>query len=265
MPTQPPFVLPPDSWRTRLAGLLAGAGRQGAAVAVIALVALAGAGAMWVRATARPAGPFAGTGGPGPGLAGPAEHAGPTGPAGGTLPSVAPGAGLGAGPAGSGSGSTGGAAAYGAGPAGAGTVTVDVVGRVRRAGVVRLPAGSRVIDAVQAAGGAAPGADLAAVNLARKVVDGEQVRIPAPGDPPPPAATAGGTGTATPPSPAGPVDLNTATVEQLDALPGVGEVTANRIIAYRTAHPFRSVEELRQVDGIGDRRFATLKDLVTVG
>jgi competence protein ComEA len=245
MPTQPPFVLPPESWRTRLAGLLAGVGRQGAAVAVIALVALAGAGALWARGAARPAGPPVGANQPS--LAGPDEQAGAygAGPVGGTLPAVTPGG--------------------GAGPAGAGqTVTVDVVGRVRRSGVVRLPAGSRVLDAVQAAGGAAPGADLDAVNLARKVVDGEQIRVPARGEhPPPPAATGGGGGTSG--APAGPVDLNTATVEQLDALPGVGEVTANRIVAYRTAHLFRSVEELRQVDGIGDRRFAVLKDLVTVG
>jgi len=246
MPTQPPFVLPPEPWRARLAGMLAGVGRQGAAVAVISLVALAGAGALWARGTARPASPPAGLDQPGLGAPGqPAGVAG-AGPGSGTLPVVTPGGG-------------GGPAAAG------GTVTVDVVGRVRRAGVVRLPAGSRVLDAVQAAGGAAPGADLDAVNLARKVVDGEQIRVPARGEhPPPPAATGGGTGTGAP-QPAGPIDLNTATVEQLDALPGVGEVTAGRIVAYRTAHPFRSVEELRQVDGIGERRFAVLKDLVTVG
>ncbi len=243
MPPQPPFVLPPESWRTRLAGLLAGVGRQGAAVAVITLVALAGAGALWARGAARPAGPPAGAGEPS--LARPDEQAGLAGPGsgGGALPVVTPGS---AGPARTG-----------------GTLIVDVVGRVRRSGVVHLPAGSRVFDAVQAAGGPAPGADLDAVNLARKVVDGEQIRVPARGESPPPSATGGGGVTGA--TPAGPVDLNTATVEQLDALPGVGEVTANRIVAYRTAHPFRSVEELRQVDGIGERRFATLKDLVTVG
>src|SRR4029453_4014206 len=127
---------------------------------------------------------------------------------------------------------------------------------------VRLPAGSRVQDAIAAAGGATSGADLDAVNLARKLTDGEQVRVTGPGDPPPPpepgAATIPGT-------PSTPLDLNTATVEQLDPLPGVGEVTAGRIVAYRAAHPFTSVDELLEVPGIGQRRFDQLRDLVTVG
>jgi competence protein ComEA len=107
------------------------------------------------------------------------------------------------------------------------------------------------------------GADLDAVNLARKLTDGEQIRVPAPGDPAPPAdaATApGGPGT----NPSAPLDLNTATLEQLDTLPGVGEVTANRIITYRSAHPFTTVDELLEVPGIGQRRFDQLKELVTV-
>ena len=136
---------------------------------------------------------------------------------------------------------------------------MHVAGRVRRPGLVRLPAGSRVHDAIRAAGGVTAGADLDAINLARKLTDGEQIRVPAPGDPaapPGPAATPGG--------PAA-LDLNTATLEQLDALPGVGEVTANRIITYRSAHPFTTVDELLEVPGIGQRRFDQLKDLVTVG
>jgi competence protein ComEA len=141
-------------------------------------------------------------------------------------------------------------------------VAVHVAGRVRRPGLVRLPAGSRVHDAIRAAGGVTAGADLDAINLARKLTDGEQIRVPAPGDPAPPpdpAATPGG-----PAAPSAPLDLNTATLEQLDALPGVGEVTATRIITYRSAHPFTTVDELLEVPGIGQRRFEQLKDLVTV-
>jgi competence protein ComEA len=111
-----------------------------------------------------------------------------------------------------------------------------VAGRVRRPGLVRLPAGSRVQDAIRAAGGVTSGADLNAINLARKLTDGEQIRVPAPGDPAPspdPAVTPGSSGA----TPSAPLDLNTATLEQLDTLPGVGEVTANRIITYRSAHP----------------------------
>jgi competence protein ComEA len=222
MPEPPPFVLPPDGVRARLAALLAGAGRQRAAVAVLALAAVLGAGAVWLRAAPRPTGPAEG-----PGAATAAQ----------TLPRA------------------------GRGEAAAGRVAVHVAGRVRHPGLVRLAAGSRVLDAVRAAGGTAPGADLDAVNLARKLVDGEQIRIPARGEP----ATATPSGTPGATAAAGPLDLNTATAEQLDALPGVGEVTAGRIVAYRSAHPFTSVDELLEVPGIGQRRFEQLKDLVTVG
>jgi competence protein ComEA len=230
-------VLPAESWRTRLAGLLAGAGRQGTAVALVVLLALGGAGLLWLRGDARPAGAaVAGAGGA------PADGGGP----GGTLPTVAPGGTATAGTAG-------------------GMVAVHVAGHVRHPGVVELPPGSRVMDAITAAGGVTAGADLDAVNLARKLVDGEQIRVAARGEHPaaPPAAAPGvpGQGATVP---GALVDLNSASAEQLDALPGVGQVTVARIIAYRQAHPFRTVEELRQVDGIGDRRFAQLKDLVTV-
>jgi len=139
-------------------------------------------------------------------------------------------------------------------------LVVAVAGKVRRPGVVRLPSGSRVADAITAAGGAVPGADLGLVNLARKVVDGEQVvvGVPAPG--------AGPVGAAPPaPGSGALLDLNTATVAQLDELPGVGPVLAQRLIDYRTANGgFRSVDQLREVDGIGESRFQKLKELVTV-
>lgn len=142
-------------------------------------------------------------------------------------------------------------------------VVVAVAGKVKSPGLVRLPPGSRVADAVAAAGGILPGTDLATVNLARKVTDGELIVVGVP------AAVAGdGTGPAGAGDPAaagGKVNLNTATLSQLDALPGVGPVLAQRIIDYRTSHGgFRSVSELRQVDGIGDARFDDLKDRVTV-
>ena len=151
----------------------------------------------------------------------------------------------------------------GSGAAGThGPVAVHVAGRVRRPGLVRLPAGSRVQDAIRAAGGSTAGADLDAVNLARRLTDGEQILVPGPGDPPlpPPPGAAPDPGA----SPSAPLDLNTATHEQLDTLPGVGEVTAGRIIAYRSAQPFTAVDQLLEVPGIGQRRFDQLKDLVTV-
>jgi competence protein ComEA len=114
-----------------------------------------------------------------------------------------------------------------------------------------------------------PGADLSTLNLARKVVDGEliAVGVPAPAGAGPVAggAPAGGAPAAGAPGEGAPLDLNTATAEQLDALPGVGPVLAERIVAYRTEHGgFRSVDELREVDGIGDTRFEKLRELVRV-
>ncbi|MFB7080559.1 helix-hairpin-helix domain-containing protein [Streptomyces sp. NPDC056308] len=144
-----------------------------------------------------------------------------------------------------------------------GHVVVDVSGKVRKPGVLRLPSGSRVADALRAAGGARPGADLAGLNRARVLMDGEQIVV---GVPPGPAGTGGAGGVAPGAGSgpvAGPVSLNQATVEQLDTLPGVGPVLAQHIIDYRTQHGgFRSVDELREVNGIGDRRFADLRPLV---
>jgi competence protein ComEA len=153
-------------------------------------------------------------------------------------------------------------AAAASSPSPAATIVVAVSGLVRRPGLVRLPAGARVADAIAAAGGALPGTDLSLVNLARRLTDGELVVIGIPGVPdggaPPGPGGAGGTAS-------GPVNLNTATAEQLQALPGVGPVLAQRIIEFRTQHGgFRSVSELRQVSGLGDAKFAELKDLVTV-
>jgi competence protein ComEA len=141
---------------------------------------------------------------------------------------------------------------------------VHVAGAVRRPGLVELPAGSRVDAALSAAGGATRRADLASVNLARRLVDGEQIVVlrkgqgVAPlGAPGPPAE-----GSA---SPAQPVDLNTATLDQLDGLPGVGPVLAQRIIDWRTEHNrFSSVDELTEVSGIGERTLADLRPLVRV-
>jgi competence protein ComEA len=148
-------------------------------------------------------------------------------------------------------------------------LVVHVAGQVRRAGIVRLATGDRVVDAVDAAGGATAEADLAAVNLARPVVDGEQVYVPRPGElPPAPASPAGSAaGGAEGPGGAGAViDLNTADAPALDSLPGVGPVLAERILAWRTEHGrFTSVDELGEVSGIGEKLLAQLSDRVRVG
>ncbi|MFG2979996.1 helix-hairpin-helix domain-containing protein [Streptomyces sp. NPDC048258] len=136
---------------------------------------------------------------------------------------------------------------------GAARIVVDIGGKVRDPGVRRLPAGSRVEDALAAAGGVRPGTDTTGLNRARVLVDGEQVLVGAPAQPPP---VGGGPGQ-------GPLSLGSATVEQLDGLPGVGPVLAQHIVDFRTARGgFRSVEDLRQVNGIGERRFADLRALV---
>jgi len=143
-----------------------------------------------------------------------------------------------------------------------GPVMVHVYGKVRRPGVVTLPGGSRVADAINAAGGVRRGAGTGTLNLARKLVDGEQIAVGvrAPSAVPAPNASPGASSAA-----GAPLDLNTATVEQLDRLPGVGPVLAQRIVDYRTRHGgFRSVEQLREVSGIGERRFADLRSMVRV-
>ncbi|MFK4151666.1 helix-hairpin-helix domain-containing protein [Streptomyces fungicidicus] len=152
-------------------------------------------------------------------------------------------------------------AAPAGGPAAAAEIVVDVSGKVRDPGIHRLPAGSRVEDALRAAGGARPGTSTDGLNRARFLVDGEQVVVGGPAPPPP--APGGGPGTAAGAGPTAPVSLSTATLDQLDALPGVGPVLAQHILDHRTRNGgFRSVDELREVNGIGDRRFADLRDLV---
>jgi len=149
------------------------------------------------------------------------------------------------------------------GAEGGGRVVVHVAGAVRRPGVYRLPAGARVEAAVRLAGGPTRRADLGGLNLAAKVEDGRQVLVPErvrAGAAP--TAAPGGGGAA---APAQPVNLNTATLEQLDALPGVGPATAQKILDFRDERGgFGSVEELGEVPGIGPVRMAALREAVTV-
>ncbi|MGW3959395.1 helix-hairpin-helix domain-containing protein [Amycolatopsis sp. NPDC005003] len=133
-------------------------------------------------------------------------------------------------------------------------LVVSVIGRVRSPGLVTVPQGARVADVLKAAGGPEPGADIAALNLARKVADGEQLAVGIPAQPDPGSPAAGGK-----------LNLNSATADQLDTLPGVGEVMAKRIVQWRTDHGgFTKVEQLRDVDGIGESRFEKLREQVTV-
>ncbi|GIH26617.1 hypothetical protein Aph01nite_49270 [Acrocarpospora phusangensis] len=134
-------------------------------------------------------------------------------------------------------------------------VTVYVTGKVRDPGVLALPTGSRVVDAITAAGGMKKGSEPGTLNLARRLVDGEQIivglRSPPGASPSDPTAT-------------NILSLNSATPDQLEQLPGVGEVLAQRIIEYRDTHGgFQTVEQLREVSGIGERKYAELKDKVS--
>lgn len=140
-----------------------------------------------------------------------------------------------------------------------GPVVVHVAGAVARPGVQRLPAGSRVVDAVDAAGGLLPDADTGRVNLAAEIRDGSQVYVPLVGEVPPPSAT----GTAVDDD--GPIDINVADATLLETLPGVGPATAAAIIDHRDRNgPFASVDGLLQVRGIGEAKLAQLRDLVRV-
>lgn len=150
-----------------------------------------------------------------------------------------------------------------------GTVVVHVAGAVHGPGVVRLAAGARVADAIDAAGGATEAADLTAINLARLLADGEQVIVPEPGQVvSAPGGDQAGTGTAgsVAASGAGLIDLNQADAAALDSLPGIGPVLAERIVSWRTEHGrFTAVEELTEVSGIGPSLLARVRDLVRVG
>ncbi len=206
---------------------------------LVAVTAVLGVRVAWARTSARPASIAAAAHGPPGGLASrtvPAAFASPGAPAAPTTASV---------------------------------VLVHVVGQVRRPGVVRLQPGSRVLDAVGAAGGARPSADLNHLNLARVVTDGEQIVVPKPGEVVPVAGAAGAPGAGTAPAggtPAGGlVDLNSADAAALDALPGVGPVLSQRILDWRTQHGrFSSVDELGEVSGIGDKLLAQIGPKVRV-
>lgn len=141
---------------------------------------------------------------------------------------------------------------------------VDVAGWVRRPGVYEFREGARIVDAIEAAGGARPGAALEMLNLAAPLADGTQVLVvkagaapaPAPGAPAAPGAAG---------APGGLVNVNTASTTELEALPGIGEVIAQRIVDHRTANgPFESVEELLEVSGIGEAILGSIRELVTV-
>jgi competence protein ComEA len=162
-------------------------------------------------------------------------------------------------------------------PSAGAVVVVDIAGKVRRPGVATLPAGSRVIDALRHAGGTRRGVDLSSLNLARVLVDGEQILVGGPVSGPV-SGTVGGPGalstdppsssTATTGTPAGAgaaVNINSAGPETLDLLPGVGPVTAQKIVSWRTAHgSFTTIDELLEVDGIGPKTLAELAPHATL-
>jgi competence protein ComEA len=166
------------------------------------------------------------------------------------------------------SGPAGGRSPARAKPGGEGVLVVHVAGAVRRPGVYRIPAGSRADAAVRMAGGFSPRGDGAGVNLAAPLQDGQQIVVPkrgavagAPVGGSAASSTAGGAAAGA--APGAPISLSSATAEQLDTLDGIGPTLAQRIVQYRDTHGgFRSVQELRQVEGIGDKRFEALKAAV---
>ena len=252
---------PLDRLRDRVSDALS-ALRGDARVGLAVLVAVAVvAGVVWYRV---------GSGGAATAQRSAPSRAGSRAPSGGsgTEPSTASDTGSGTEPSGAGPTSDPAQAVSGSGaPSPKGNrVVVHVAGAVARPGVVELASGSRVIDAVEAAGGGLPEADLDRLNLAAKIVDGQRVLVQKVGDPP---AAAEGAGTATDATPGaattGPLNLNTATLDQLDGLPGIGPVLAAAILAERVRRgAFKSVNELREVRGIGEQRFADLRELVAV-
>ncbi len=271
----------------RLPLLLQGTGRMsGAHLAVLGLVlVLGGAATLWWLGQARGGDeavlPPAVVPSSLVGLPSSASSVVPTapGPPGGPGGSVGPGGS--AGPAGSGTtAAAGGVGPVPGGQGAAGTTTgapaaaqvvVDVAGKVRRPGIATLPAGARVVDALEAAGGARPGVRLGSLNLARVLADGEQIVVGVPpvagvaaqaasAAPAAPSGSAGSAGSAVPM-----VDINTAGQAELEELPGVGPVTAQSILAFRTEHgTFTAVDELLEVSGIGDATLAKIAPFVTL-
>jgi competence protein ComEA len=277
---------PPRSWRDHASAFAESLdlSPRRLAVALVAL-ALAGLVAWRLLAPAEPAAemelPFADPASSGGG--GAADAGGGSGGSGGAGGPGGPGAAA-AQPAGS---PAPGASGVAAAPAGSGSATgstvpaevvVHVAGAVGAPGVQRLPGGSRVVDAVEAAGGANPDADLGRINLAVPVQDGQQVYVPRVGEvPPTPVGGAGGPSVGSggssgssggvPGSAAAgqPVNVNTASADELDTLPGVGPATAEAIISHREQNgPFTSVDQLLDVRGIGDAKLEQLRDLVVV-
>jgi competence protein ComEA len=227
---------PPRSWAERVAAVRAAVDPARAAVAA-GLVLLLAVGGWWLLRPARP----------------PVED---------RLPRAAP-------PGGTAAAST----ATGTGVSGAlppppsvapVEVVVQVAGAVNQPGVYHLPDGARVTDLIAAAGGPLVDADLQAMTLAGRLTDGQRVQVPHQGEVLPSVAT-GGAPQGSGPGAAGPIDLNAATVADLDALPGIGPTTARAIVAYRDAHgPFQQVDDLTEVQGIGPARLDALRELVKV-
>ena len=248
-PSPTPAVSPPPptaGWAARLAGWRGGlSGRPGAAVLGAAGVLVAAAALFLLLSQ-----PF-----------------GPAAPLSMPRAEGATGAPTTIGPAGA-------AAAAEAPAGGAGIVTVHAAGAVARPGIYAVPAGARVADVLAAAGGPVPEADVDRLNLAARVSDGERITVARQGDPPAsatapdggsgPASAGAGAGAGDPATPP-PLDLNAATAEQLDTLPGVGPATARSILSYRSRHGrFRSVTELLEVPGIGPAKMEALRPLVRV-
>ena len=149
--------------------------------------------------------------------------------------------------------------------AGAEPAYVHAAGAVARPGLYRVRVGGRVADVLDAAGGPSADADLDQVNLAAKVNDGERVYVPRRGEPVPAVVGGAGSAGATAGGGGGPVDLNTATLDQLDELPGIGPATAQAIVDYRAEHGrFSQVQELLEVRGIGEAKLAALRSKVRV-
>ncbi|WP_307868732.1 ComEA family DNA-binding protein [Cellulosimicrobium cellulans] len=228
--------------------------RPRVAVAALAVVLLLAAGVVLLRSPADGVEPVARVGG--------AQADGATTATGDGATAPADGSAVDTGATGDATGPGGGGADPGTGAAPSGGVVVHVVGQVAAPGLVTVAADARVADALEAAGGATAEADLAALNLARTVTDGEQILVPRPGEAVPAAGTApAGAGSATDAT----VDLNAADAATLDALPGIGPVLAERIVAWREENgPFTAVEELGEVSGIGPAVLADVRDLVRV-